>query len=151
MFVYRIALPEFIDDLTGTGAKLYGGRWNEQGVAVVYFASSRAMAIMELLVHLSGDDLERDYCLAVFEMPDDKTGLLKVEELPENWKEQECEGYLKAVGSRFIVDGQNLLLKVPSVLVEEESNILMNPNHGDSKNVKLVSKRIFNFDRRLKN
>lgn len=151
MFVYRIALPEFIDDLTGTGAKLYGGRWNEQGVAVVYFASSRAMAIMELLVHLSGDDLERDYCLAVFEVPDDKTGLLKVEELPENWKEQKCEGYLKAVGSRFIVDGQNLLLKVPSVLVEEESNILMNPNHGDSKNVKLVAKRIFNFDRRLKN
>ncbi|RYG15972.1 MAG: RES domain-containing protein [Chitinophagaceae bacterium] len=150
MFVYRIALPEFIDDLTGTGAKLYGGRWNEQGVAVVYFASSRAMAIMELLVHLSGDDLERDYCLAVFEVPDDKIGLLKVEELSENWKEQGYEGNLK-VGSRFVADGQNLLLKVPSVVVEEESNILMNPNHLDAKGVKLVAKRIFSFDRRLKN
>lgn len=150
MLVYRIALPEFIEDLNGTGAKLYGGRWNQQGTAVVYFASSRAMAIMELLVHLSGDDLDRDYALAVFEVPDDKMEQISVKDLPNNWKEYEAEPLLKAIGNEFIADGNKLVLKVPSVLVEEENNILMNPNHEDADKVKLISKRVFKFDRRLK-
>lgn len=150
MLVYRIALPEYIEDLSGTGAKLYGGRWNEQGTAVVYFASSRAMAIMELLVHLSGDDLDRDYTLAVFDVPDDKVEQVAIKNLPDNWREYEAEPLLKAVGRQFINDGSKLILKVPSVLVEEESNILMNPNHEDADRVKLISKRVFKFDRRLK-
>ncbi len=150
MLVYRIALPEYIDDLSGTGAKLYGGRWNEQGTAVVYFASSRAMAIMELLVHLSGYDLDRDYTLAVFDVPDDKIEQVAIKDLPDNWKEYEAESLLKTVGQQFINDGGNLVLKVPSVLVEEENNILMNPNHKDADKVKLISKRVFKFDRRLK-
>lgn len=150
MLVYRIALPEFIEDLSGTGAKLYGGRWNEQGTAVVYFASSRAMAIMELLVHLSGDDLDRDYSLAVFEVPDDSLEQVVIKDLPSNWKSYEAEPFLKAVGHQFITDGNKLILKVPSVLVEEESNVLMNPSHRDANKVKLISKRVFKFDRRLK-
>lgn len=150
MLVYRIALPEYIEDLSGTGAKLYGGRWNEQGTAVVYFASSRAMAIMELLVHLSGNDLDRDYTLAVFDVPDDKIEQVAIKDLPNNWKEYEAESLLKAIGNQFITDGSKLVLKVPSVLVEEENNILMNPNHEDADKVKLISKRIFKFDRRLK-
>ena len=150
MLVYRIALPEFIEDLSGTGAKLYGGRWNEQGTAMVYFASSRAMAIMELLVHLSGDDLDRDYSLAVFQVPDDSFEQVVIKDLPSNWKAYEAEPFLKAVGHQFIMDGDKLILKVPSVLVEEESNVLMNPNHKDANRVKLISKRVFKFDRRLK-
>lgn len=150
MLVYRIAIPEYIEDLSGTGAKLYGGRWNEQGTAMVYFASSRAMAIMELLVHLSGDDLDRDYSLAVFEVPDDKIKQITILDLPSNWKAYEAEPLLKAIGHQFIAEGSELVLKVPSVLVEEESNILMNPNHEDASKVKLVAKRVFKFDRRLK-
>ncbi len=150
MLVYRIALPEYIEDLSGTGAKLYGGRWNEQGTAVVYFASSRAMAIMELLVHLSGDDLDRDFSLAVFDVPDDKVGQVAIEDLPDHWKGYEAEPFLKAIGQRFVTDGSQLVLKVPSVLVEEENNILMNPNHEDADRVRLISKRVFKFDRRLK-
>lgn len=150
MLVYRIALPEYIEDLSGTGAKLYGGRWNEQGTAVVYFASSRAMAIMELLIHLNGDDLDRDFSLAAFEVPDDKIEQVAIKDLPENWKEYEAESFLKAIGHQFIAKGNQLVLKVPSVLVEEENNILMNPNHTDANKVKLISKRVFRFDRRLK-
>lgn len=148
MLVYRIATPKFIDDLSGTGSKLYGGRWNEKGTAMVYFASSRALAAMELLVHLNPLDLQRDYTLGVFELPEDSFQKVK---LPVDWKEERYENHLQKLGADFLKNEDSLLLQVPSVLVEEEFNYLMNPNHPDFDKIKMVSKRTFRFDNRLKN
>lgn len=151
MTVFRIASANYIADLSGNGSKLYGGRWNEKGVAMVYFASSRAMAIMELLVHLMPEDLYKDYAIAEFKVPDDKILKISLTELPDNWKDEEREVYLKKIGKKFIDDGRYLLMQIPSILVEEENNFIMNPSHTDAQKVKLISQRIFKFDRRLKN
>lgn len=151
MLVYRISSPQYIGDLSGNGAKLYGGRWNDKGVAVVYFASSRAMAIMELLVHLRPDDLDREYMIAVFEVPDDKIYRLTTDFLPTDWQTEERKTSLRKHTVRFIKESQYLLMQVPSVLVEEEYNYILNPLHADAHKVKLVSQRLFTFDHRLKN
>lgn len=150
MLVYRVSSPQYAGDISGNGAKLYGGRWNEKRTAVVYFASSRAMAMMELLVHLRPDDLDRTYTIAVFEVPDDK--IYKVaKDLPADWKSEEGKPSLAKLCRRFVAKGRCLLMEVPSVLVEEESNYILNPLHVDSSKVKLISQRPFSFDHRLKN
>lgn len=151
MLLYRISAPEYVGDISGNGARLYGGRWNEKGVAVVYLASSRAMAMMELLVHLNPEDLQRQYVVAVFDVPDDKIMEVSLEELPQDWQSVGRKPYLHKITSRFITEGRYLMMQVPSVLVEEENNYILNPLHPDALNVKLVSQRIFSFDHRFKN
>lgn len=150
MQLYRISSPDYAGDLSGNGAKLYGGRWNEKGTPVVYLASSRAMAMMELLVHLHPEDLYREYVVVAFEVPDDKIYKVDAELLPNDWKADERKPTLAKWCKRFIDEGQFLLMQVPSVLVEEESNYILNPLHTDAVKVKLVSQRLFAFDHRLK-
>ena len=150
MLVYRIASPKFIEDLSGAGAKQYGGRWNNKGTEIMYFAESRAMAVMEVLVHLRPAVIDKDFSLAVFEIPDDNILTMEVKDLPINWKEESATEVLKKMGDRFIKDNQYLVMKVPSVIVEEEYNIVLNPNHAQSEKVRLIGKRIFRFDKRFK-
>jgi RES domain-containing protein len=151
MLVYRISSPKYITDLTGTGSKQYGGRWNEKGISVVYFAESRAMAVMEILMHLRPEELDRDYNLAVFEIPDGKILNIKIEDLPDDWKSENCGAYLKRIGAEFVRENKYLLMRVPSVILEEEHNYILNPDHKDAGNIKLLEKRVFRFDRRFKN
>jgi len=150
MLVYRIASPQYAGDLSGNGAKLYGGRWNAKGTAVVYLTSSRALAVMELLVHLRPEDLQRPYALMTFDVPDDKVLKLAVKDLPKDWQHEERKSSLHRITSDFVAKGVHLLMEVPSVLIEEESNYILNPLHPDAAKVKLVAQRSFNFDQRLK-
>ena len=151
MLVYRISSPKYIEDLSGAGSKQYGARWNDKGVAMVYFAQSRAMAVMEVLVHLRPDDIDKDFILAEFEILDDSILTINVNDLPENWKEESEVETLKQIGNKFIKDNQFLLMKVPSVIIEEDYNLVFNPNHPHSNKIKLIEKRIFRFDVRFKN
>lgn len=150
MLVYRISAPKYAGDLSGNGAKLYGGRWNNKGIAVVYLTSSRAMAMMELLVHLRPEDLQRPYVVMAFEVPEDKILKITLENLPKDWKEDRQKSYLHHITADFVREGKYLIMEVPSVLVEEESNYILNPLHPDAKKVKLISQRSFSFDHRLK-
>lgn len=151
MLVYRISASKYIEDLSGTGSKLYGGRWNDKGIAMVYFAETRAMAVMELLVHLRPEDLERNFILAQFEIFTENILKIDVKELPNNWKEDTGMEKLKKFGNKFIKDEKFLVMKVPSIIVEEEYNLVLNPNLISVNSIKLISKRIFNFDSRFKN
>lgn len=150
MLIYRISSPKFIEDLSGTGAKQYGGRWNDKGISMVYFAMSRAMAVMEVLVHLRPVALDQDFALAIFEIPDDDMLTIKAKDLPENWKEETEIEALKKIGNQFIKDNRQLVMKVPSAILEEEHNIILNPNHPQAVKVKLIEKRVFRFDKRFK-
>ena len=150
MIVYRLSSPEYIEDLSGTGSKQYGGRWNEKGTAMIYFAASRAMAVMEVLVHVRPDQIVRDFSLAVFELPDVDILTINIADLPANWKNLEYGDGLKKLGEKFIKDQKHLIMKVPSVILEEEFNILLNPTHALTNNVKMLEKRPFKFDTRFK-
>jgi len=148
MILYRIVRCVYADDLSGTGARLYGGRWNSEGKQMVYMASSRSLAVLEALVHFSPTNLPDDYCMTVIETPD-SIGEVDITQLPHNWQEYPEQNILKQMGNAFLQQSKYLLLKVPSALVNEEYNYLMNPLHKQAPSVKILSKKPFSFDERL--
>jgi RES domain-containing protein len=117
---------------------------------MVYFALSRAMAVMEVLVHIRPEEIDRDFVLAVFEVLDDSLLTIDIADLPKNWKKESEVETLKGIGNKFIKDNKFLLMKVPSIIIEEDYNLVFNPNHHQSDQIKLVEKRLFKFDLRFK-
>lgn len=89
-----------------------------------------------------------DFCMLTIEAPDDYT-ILDVETLPKDWREYPEKQILKQTGNNFLKEAKHLLLQVPSALVSEEFNYLLNPMHPNASSVKTISKRAFSFDERL--
>ncbi len=149
MILYRIAKCAYVNDLAGTGARLYGGRWNSVGKPMVYLASSRALAVLETLVHLSPTMFPNDFCLAEIKVPDGSILTLDISNLPPNWQDISAPMQLRQIGDTFLKQQQYLLMKVPSVIVPDDFNYLLNPLHADAAKVKVITQRGFSFDERL--
>lgn len=148
MILYRLVRLPYANDLSGNGSRLYGGRWNSEGKAMVYLASSRSLAVLECLAHVSPTNIPDDYYMVVIETPDDLEEL-NISQLPPNWHQFPEQNILKQIGNAFLQRAQHLLLKVPSALVKQEYNYLMNPMHPLAASVKIIDKQPFNFDERL--
>jgi len=147
MILYRIVKCNYAD-LSGTGARLYGGRWNSEGRAMVYLTSSRSLGVLEALAHLSPTNLPGDYCMMTIKTPDNFFEV-DIKSLPENWHDFPEPNSLKQIGNKFLQENKYLFLKVPSAIVEEEFNYLMNPMHPKAADVKILSTQPFHFDPRL--
>jgi RES domain-containing protein len=147
MILYRVVKYNYAD-LSGTGARLYGGRWNSEGRPMVYLASSRSLAVLEALTHLSPTNIPDDYCIMTVEAPDNFAEP-DIKELPENWQDFPEQNILKQIGNNFLREKKNLLFKVPSAIVKEEYKYLLNPLHPEADRVKIISKQPFSFDARL--
>jgi RES domain-containing protein len=148
MIVYRISHCKYIEDLSGRGAAMYGGRWNSEGVYILYTAGGPSLAMLESLVHFGGR-IVGDYCQIALEIPDENILEITTDNLPDNWRESPAPDLLQAYGNKFIREAGYLALKVPSVLVPDESNYLLNPLHPDFKKVKILVKSRVQFDERL--
>jgi RES domain-containing protein len=148
MIVYRITDCKYINDLSGVGAALYGGRWNSKDTHVVYTAQSGALALLEAVVHI-GKVPANGYCMATINIPDDSISSFPLSQLPEDWAGNPPPDYLRVIGDHFINAGKYLVLKIPSVLMMEEHNYLLNPRHPEFKKVKIISQRPVRVDGRL--
>lgn len=147
MNLYRITTAKWADKLSGSG---YPARWNSKGVYVIYTASSRALACLENLVHRSGEGLHNRFKIIEIEIPDSVSMLtVNSEDLPADWHKTENYPACQAIGNRWIKEGKYLLLEVPSSIIKEETNVLINPNHPKFVNVKISEIRNFRFDQRL--
>lgn len=135
--------------MTGTGAKLYGGRWNSVGVSVLYMASSRALAALEVLAHFTNVQDPESFCITVFDVPEDSVEDVKNLTLPKNWNSYPSPSLLKKKGDTFAKNNKALLLKVPSAIVEDEHNYILNVNHPLLAKVKIIEIKPFLFDKRL--
>lgn len=149
MILYRIVKCNYAEDLTGTGARLFGGRWNSEGKPALYLASSRSLAVLEVLVHLPPLMIPDNYCLVEIEIPGNSINVLAVKDMPIGWKDISPPIELKQIGDKFLRNQKQLLLQLPSAIVPEEHNFMLNPLHPEMKNVKILSKQAFNFDERL--
>jgi RES domain-containing protein len=147
MLLYRLTKYTYAHDLSGAGAKTYGGRWNSKGNAMLYFASSRALAVLEVLVHLSPLIVPDNYSIVTVEAPEDIETLI-IEGLPKGWRSPGAIS-LKAIGDKFLAKNEHLLLQVPSSIVTEEFNYLINPLHNLATKLKVVDITPFSFDSRL--
>jgi RES domain-containing protein len=149
MKVYRISKCKFINDLTGTGAALYGGRWNSKGTYLLYTAASSSLAMLESVVHLSNLPAP-GYCLISLDVPEQNIETVDPAKLPNQWNQHPPPAILRKIGDRFVKEGKALALKVPSAINEDEFNYLLNPKHPEFYKVKLVRKKEIAFDDRLK-
>jgi RES domain-containing protein len=150
MIVYRLAKKQYIDDLTGAGARMTGGRWNSQGLPMVYTSSSRALCMAEVAVHLPLSILPKDYCIASILIPDAiAIEELDVKKLPKDWSKFPPLMATQKMGDRFVLGHKYPVLKVPSAVVQGDFNYLMNPLHTDSRKIKIKTIEPFTFDDRL--
>jgi RES domain-containing protein len=151
MEFYRITQELYANDLSGNGARLYGGRWNSEGLFAVYTSSSRALALLETLAHTPAKMLqEKNYMLVTFFLPDTiSPEEIEKEKLTTGWDSPDTRPLTKRIGDNFLRSKSGLLLSVPSVLVPEENNFILNPLHPDMKKIKLLHKRRIHFDKRV--
>jgi len=154
MRVYRIEREKHLETtLQGIGAALNDGyRWNSLNTFLVYTAESRALATLEVSVHLDLlEDLPTDRFYVEIEIPDDVEILeLSIEQLPENWDSKPPILETQFIGDDFVFQKNAAVLKVPSAIVPPEFNYLINPNHPDAAKIKVVTTQKLNFDNRLK-
>ena len=148
MITYRISDCKYIDDLSGKGAAMYGGRWNSKDTYIVYTAQSGALALLEAVVH-TGRVPVTDYCMAAVEIPGDSIESIDIKNLPQNWFTSPPPDYLREIGDNFIKSNKHLALKIPSVIMIEEHNYLLNPAHKDFKHVRIINRRTIKIDNRL--
>jgi RES domain-containing protein len=148
MKVYRISKCKYIDDLSGAGAAVFPGRWHSKGTYILYTASTPSLALLESVVHIS-NIIVADYCMICLEIPGDKILEIGIEDLPNDWFENPPPDKLKFYGDTFIAETKFLALKLPSAIMPEESNFLLNPHHKDFKLVKKIYTRNIPIDRRL--
>lgn len=148
MKVYRITNCRYINDLSGTGAALYGGRWHNKGTYVLYAASSSSLALLESIAHITSI-IQLRYCMVCLQLPDVSIDAITTSDLPAGWNNNPPPDIIKNIGDDFIKKNKFLALKLPSAIIAEENNLLINPAHADFKKVKIVFSRQINIDERL--
>jgi RES domain-containing protein len=143
MRVWRLTRRPFAD-LSGEGARRYGGRWTSPGKAVVYTAESPSLALLEVLVHLdlTPDLLPAHYVMMEIEVPDD-AWRLDIASLPADHPDP------RAAGDAWLAGGVESVLAVSSVVVPRQTNYLLSPLHPDAARFRIVMVAEFVIDRRL--
>ncbi|MGN6801446.1 MAG: RES family NAD+ phosphorylase [Ginsengibacter sp.] len=148
MIVYRITNERFKDDISGKGAALYGGRWNFAGRPMLYTSQFISLCILESLVHLQRGQFPDAQYLLHIEIPEGlSSSEITFKRIKDRWK-TETE-YTQFLGDDFLKNELSLMLKVPSVVVPQEHNFLLNPMHHDFKKIKIVSSELLELDKRL--
>lgn len=155
--LWRIATitPQYAaDDMSGGGAKATGGRWNKAGVAVLYTASNRSLACLETLVHLVAGGLPLNRILVRFDVPDDVWQAATTFDANDagnvGWDVEPAGMVSINAGTDWVNSGASALLIVPSAIVPEEMNVLINPAHADTAKITATMVRRWTYDPRLK-
>jgi RES domain-containing protein len=134
---------------SGKGARLYGGRWNPKGTAVVYTAASRALALLEMLVQ--DEPLRAAYWLISATIPDTvRVEQVTLTSLPHNWMTSAHSETLRTIGRTWITRGKSAVLAAPSAVMPAETNYLLNPLHPDFAHIQIGQARKLQTDLRLR-
>jgi len=148
MLVYRIVLAKYSGELFASGR---AARWNPNEVKMIYTASSRSLACLENVVHRDKIGLTKAFDLMTIECPDDiKIKSILLADLSINWADYDQMPQTQKTGADWIRGNASAILKVPSTIVEDEVNYLLNPEHPDFKFISVIKRQPFVFDGRIK-
>jgi RES domain-containing protein len=141
--LYRRAHGQGLD---GAGGRHAAGRWHYQGTPVVYFGAGAAIVVLEKLAHLNPDTLPADLTLGLF-----AADVSVADVWPAGSPHGDIENIdlTRAVGQEWLESGRSCVLRVPSIVVPEEHNLVVNPFHAEAQQITLVIERPFTFDGRL--
>jgi len=134
---------------TGEGARVYGGRWNSRGTAIVYVSEHESLAALELFVHLTPLSPNDRYLSFRLEWEDNLTEYFPTKSLPPCWNVEPPTFQTMQIGDDWVRAGKSVALAVPSVLTTSEMNFLLNPKHADFKRIKITQPVEYRFDPRL--
>ncbi|MEA5427039.1 RES family NAD+ phosphorylase [Arcicella lustrica] len=149
MDVFRISKFKRARDLSGFGASLKGQRWNRRGTSLLYTASHRSLALLEVLVHIGEYYPEDDYAIITLDIPENQIVSLDASILPKDWAKIFDAGVLASFTDHWLKTEQSIALGVPSAIVPQETNYLINPLHPDFQDVKIKNIEKFTFDERF--
>lgn len=151
--VWRIAVeaPTYAaNDLSGTGAKMTGGRWNSKGTPVVYCATNIALATLETVHYLRSGGLPFNRYLVRIDVPAAVWDVRQVlDPLPGGWDAIPAGLSARTAGDAWIASGASALLLVPSVIVPDEYNVLINARHGDAGAIVATTLKRWIYDPRF--
>jgi RES domain-containing protein len=150
MRVWRLTKTRYASSaFDGEGPRLYGGRWNSRGTRMTYASNNSALAVLEVLVHMTGSGAFPGYSLVTASLDDGLVEDLETSSLPRDWTVSPVPPEVQGVGDAWIRSGRSLALRVPSVLVSDSHNILINPAHPSVARLTVDSVEPFQFDPRL--
>lgn len=147
---YRLVSPRWAPTaFSGEEARKYGGRWNSPGHSVVYLSGSRALCALELLVHLTTPDTRtKPFLLIEVKIPAGHIECLPVSGLPTDWNISPPTRESMSIGDDWLAKNRTLALRVPSTIVPEESNLVLNVSHPEMREIEIGAERKFLFDPR---
>ena len=136
--------------LSGVGGLRVSGRWHHMGHRVTYCAEHASLAALEMLVHFDAKLAPDDFVLVEIDVPSRvKVESLDTAALPNTWRRTPAPRKLQDIGMAWLESRRAAILRVPSSVIPNESNFLVNPEHPDSARLVVVSTRAFRFDQRL--
>jgi RES domain-containing protein len=148
--IYRLCKKEYSEGvLRGEGGRLADGRWHTVGRRIVYCASSEALAVLELRVHLGRYIPHSDYLLHTIGIPDDYIESLAPKALAKGWNAVPHTAVSQAVCDDWLKSRRGLALRVPSVHSQSDTSILLNPEHPDIRRARVLACSRYQFDHRL--
>lgn len=148
MIVYRISVEKWAGSLAASGN---AARWNSKGVYVLYAASTRSLACLENVVHRDGLGLSANFRTMLIQVPDDlKMTTISLASLDESWREWAAASYTRAIGDAWAARLESAVLRVPSAIIPDEYNIILNTAHPDFRKISLLRTEPFQFDPRIK-
>ncbi len=150
MRIWRLCKAEYVDTaFDGQGAAKYGGRWNSKGVAVVYTSSSLSLAALELLPHLGAAPIPQKFVAIPVDVPVEiQIGQVPTK-LPRKWRSTPPLASLSKSGDKWVEAARTVLLAIPSIVVPQEFNYLINPAHPDFARLTIGDAVPFDYDPRL--
>jgi RES domain-containing protein len=148
MLIYRITLTKYAGKLIASGR---AARWNPNEVDMIYAASSRSLACLENTVHRNQFGLSQVFSVMTIEIPDTiKIKTISLSDLSTDWTDYDEMYTTQQIGARWIKGNETAIMQVPSSIIEEEVNYLINPKHKDFELLKIVKIQPFVFDKRIK-
>jgi RES domain-containing protein len=150
MHFYRFGLKKFIGDLSGQGAKIYGGRWNAVGNAMLYSSFSPSLAMLEFACNASGITKTIQTSLLTLKLDSKvKIEIITLNDLPVNWQQVPSPDSLKVIGNNWLKSNKTLAMKVPSAIMPLECNLLINSLHKDFFKLEIENFVDMNIDSRI--
>ena len=150
MKLYRACSYKYLHDLSGAGARINGGRWNSAGKAALYTSESKSLALLEVLSNTPLAILRTDFSIITLELTGSfSTDEYTLKELPAGWSAYPVPVSVTRMGDRWLTAGRSLLLKVPSVIVPSECNVIINPAHPDFNKIKIIATEKLVIDKRI--
>ena len=135
---------------SGDGARRYGGRWTPKGLSAVYTAATQSLAALEILVHVDTDLVPNDFVLFAVDIPDAvRIERILPEDLAPDWRSEFPPQSLQACGGAWLQNLVSAVLEVPSAIIPDEYNYILNPQHSDFPLLLIHPSIPFVFDRRL--